>query len=147
MGRGALREPFAGTLGQLESAASASLPFLVAPERDGSADHRRHGPLVYLKLKNVRARIVARNVQVVLGARDLVEIQLGAKARSKAEHTMFAGYANGIVAYIPVAKTIQQGGMSVSSAVRTYNIPAPPTEAAVDDVLAAFGGVLEELGL
>ena len=76
-----------------------------------------------------------------------VEIQLGAKARSKARHTMFAGYANGLIAYIPVAKTIQQGGMSVSSAVRTYNIPAPPNESAVDDVVAAFGDVLEELGL
>jgi len=76
-----------------------------------------------------------------------VEIQLGAKERSKARHTMFAGYANGIVGYIPVAKTIQRGGMSVSSALRTYNIPAAPTESAVDDVVDAFGAVLEELGL
>ena len=76
-----------------------------------------------------------------------VEIQLGAKARSKAKHTMFAGYANGIMGYIPVAETVRVGGMSVSSAVRSYNIPAPPTESAVDDVVAAFGGLLEELGL
>jgi hypothetical protein len=60
---------------------------------------------------------------------------------------MFAGYANGVVGYIPVAQTIRQGGMSVSSAVRTYNIPAPPNEMAVDDVVVAFGKVLDELGL
>lgn len=76
-----------------------------------------------------------------------VEIQIGAKERSKAKHTMFAGYANGIVGYIPVAKTVRQGGMSVSSAVRTYNIPAAPTETAVDDVVAAFGDLLKELGV
>ncbi|MCH2130139.1 MAG: neutral/alkaline non-lysosomal ceramidase N-terminal domain-containing protein [Pirellulaceae bacterium] len=76
-----------------------------------------------------------------------VEIQLGAKQRSNARHTMFAGYANGILAYIPVAQTVRQGGMSVSSAVRTYNIPAPPVESSVDDVLAAFDKLLEELGV
>lgn len=76
-----------------------------------------------------------------------VEIQIGVKARSKSTHTMFAGYANGVVGYIPVAQTIRQGGMSVSSAVRTYNIPAPPNEMAVDDVVVAFGKVLDELGL
>ena len=76
-----------------------------------------------------------------------VEIQLGTKERSKAKHTMFAGYANGIMGYIPVAETVRGGGMAVSSSVRTYNIPAPPTESAVDDVVAAFGDLLAELGL
>ena len=76
-----------------------------------------------------------------------VEIQIGVKQLSKSKHTMFAGYANGILGYIPVAKTVKQGGMSVSSAVRTYNIPAPPTEPAADDVIAAFGEVLSELGV
>jgi hypothetical protein len=76
-----------------------------------------------------------------------VEIQIGIKQLSKSKHTMFAGYANGILGYIPTAKTVKQGGMSVSSAVRTYNIPAPPTESAVDDVISAFGKVLSELGV
>ena len=76
-----------------------------------------------------------------------VEIQIGAKQRSKAKHTMFAGYVNGVLGYIPTAETIRQGGMSVSSAVRTYNISAPPVESSVDDVVAALGELLEELGL
>jgi hypothetical protein len=76
-----------------------------------------------------------------------VEIQIGAKQRSKAKHTMFAGYVNGVLGYIPTAETIRQGGMSVSSAVRTYNISAPPVESSVDDVVAALSELLEELGL
>jgi hypothetical protein len=76
-----------------------------------------------------------------------VEIALGARQRSKAQHTMFAGYVNGIQAYLPSRQTVRQGGMSVSSAVRTYNIPAPPTEAAVDTVVGEFGRLLSELGL
>ena len=55
-----------------------------------------------------------------------VEIGLGVKKRSKAKHTMFGGYCNGVLAYMPTAETVDQGGMSVEAAVRTYNIPAPP---------------------
>ena len=76
-----------------------------------------------------------------------VEIQLGVKERSRAKNTMFADYANGVLAYVPVAQTVRQGGMSVSSAVRTYNIPAPPTERAVDEVVSAFRSLLSQLGL
>jgi hypothetical protein len=76
-----------------------------------------------------------------------VEIQLGVKQCSTAKHTMFAGYANGVLAYIPVAQTVRQGGMSVSSALRTYNIPTAPVESAADDVISAFGDLLAELGL
>ena len=76
-----------------------------------------------------------------------VEIQLATKKRSQATHTMFAGYANGIQGYIPVAETVRQGGMSVSSAVRTYNLPAPPDESAADDVVAAFDKLLTDLAL
>ena len=76
-----------------------------------------------------------------------VEIGLGAKERSKAEHTMFAGYVNGVLAYIPSAETVRRGGMSVSSAVRTYNIPVPPAENAVDTVLKEIDRLLNDLGL
>ena len=75
-----------------------------------------------------------------------VEIGLGAKQRSKAAHTMFAGYVNGVLGYVPTAQTVRQGGMSVSSAVRTYDLPAPPTEDAVDTLVAGFGELLAALG-
>lgn len=76
-----------------------------------------------------------------------VEIGLGAKQRSQAAHTMFAGYVNGVLGYVPTAQTIRQGGMSVSSAVRTYDLPAPPAEDAVDTLVAGFGELLADLGL
>ena len=76
-----------------------------------------------------------------------VEIGLGAKQRSKAAHTMFAGYVNGVIGYVPTAQTVRQGGMSVSSAVRTYDLPAPPTENAIDTLVAGFGELLTALGL
>lgn len=76
-----------------------------------------------------------------------VEIGLGAKRRSKAAHTMFAGYVNGVLGYVPTAQTVRQGGMSVSSAVRTYDLPAPPAEDAVDTLVAGFGELLADLGL
>ena len=124
-----------------------------APQRlevrwaQGVVDKIKAGDLEHMLEYPIAGYRIDDFVLLSMPGEPFVEIQLGAKARSKAEHTMFAGYANGVVAYIPVAKTIKQGGMSVSSAVRTYNIPAPPTESAVDDVVAAFGGVLEELGL
>ena len=75
-----------------------------------------------------------------------VEIGLDAKERSRAQHTLFAGYCNGVLAYWPTAETVAQGGMSVSAAVRSYKIPAPPTAETVPIIVAAFGELLEELG-
>ena len=76
-----------------------------------------------------------------------VGIGLGAKKRSNAAHTMFAGYVNGVLGYVPTAQTVRQGGMAVSSAVRTYDLPAPPTEAAADTLITGFGELLMDLGL
>ena len=86
---------------------------------------------------------------VLLGTQGepFVEIGLGAKQRSKAAHTMFAGYVNGALGYVPTAQTVRQGGMSVSSAVRTYNLPASPAENAASSLVDGFGKLLEELGL
>jgi neutral ceramidase len=105
----------------------------------GEVQHTLEYPLVGFRIDDF----------VLLGmpGEPFVEIQIGAKQRSQAKHTMFAGYANGILAYIPSAPTVRQGGMSVSSAVRTYNIPAPPVESSVDDVLSALGALLSELGV
>ena len=76
-----------------------------------------------------------------------VEIGLGVKKRSKAKHTMFGGYCNGVLAYMPTAETVAQGGMSVEAAVRTYNIPTPPVAETVDIVVGEYGKLLNEVGL
>ena len=86
-------------------------------------------------------------VLVGMPGEPFVEIGLGVKARSKAKHTMFAGYCNGVLAYWPTAETVRQGGMAVESSVRTYNISAPPVVETVDIIIAEFDTLLSELKL
>ena len=86
-------------------------------------------------------------VLVGMQGEPFVEIGLATKHRSNASHTMFAGYVNGVLGYVPTAQTVRQGGMAVSSAVHTYALPAPPTEAAVDTLIAGFDELLLDLGL
>ena len=76
-----------------------------------------------------------------------VEIGLGVKALSDTLVTLFAGYCNGVLAYWPSAQTVKQGGMSVSSAVTTYHISAPPTEDTVDIIVGAFAELYKDLGV
>ena len=84
---------------------------------------------------------------VAMPGEPFVEIGLGVKERSKANHTLFAGYCNGVVAYWPTAATVAQGGMSVEAALKSYNIPTPPVAEAADIIVAAFGELLAELDL
>ena len=86
-------------------------------------------------------------VLVALPGEPFVEIALGVKERSKATHTMVAGYGNGNVGYLPSAETVAQGGMAVEASVKTYNISAPPVSETVDIVVAEFGKLLDDLGL
>jgi len=86
---------------------------------------------------------------VVLGmpGEPFVEIGLRAKRHSRATHTMFAGYCNGVLAYWPSAETVALGGMAVESSVITYNISAPPVVETVDIIVGEFAELLDELGL
>jgi len=86
-------------------------------------------------------------VLVGMPGEPFVEIALAVKERSKAGHTMFAGYCNGSLAYWPTAETVAQGGMSVSSALKTYCISAPPVAETADIIVGGFDEVLEELGV
>jgi hypothetical protein len=76
-----------------------------------------------------------------------VEIGLAVKARSRAGHTMFAGYCNGSLAYWPTAETVARGGMAVSSSLQTYNISAAPVAETTEVIVGGFEGVLRELGI
>ena len=55
-----------------------------------------------------------------------VEIGLEVKNRSKAKHTMFGGYCNGVLAYMPTAETVAQGGMSVERRSEPTTFPRLP---------------------
>ena len=86
-------------------------------------------------------------VLLALPGEPFVEIALGVKERSKAAHTMVAGYGNGNVGYLPSAETVAQGGMAVEASVKTYNLSAPPVSETVDIVVTEFGTLLEDLGI
>ena len=86
-------------------------------------------------------------VLVGMPGEPFVEIGLAVKQRSTAKLTFFAGYCNGSLAYWPTATTVDQGGMAVSSALKTYCIPTPPIAATADIIVAAFDELLQSLDL
>ena len=86
-------------------------------------------------------------VLVGMPGEPFVEIGLSVKEHSNARHTMFAGYCNGTLAYWPTAETVARGGMAVESAVKSYNISAPPVAETADILVGEFGQLLAELDL
>ena len=85
-------------------------------------------------------------VLVGMPGEPFVEIGLAVKALSKARHTMFAGYCNGVAAYWPTPETVACGGMAVEAAVKTYGNPTPPVSETVELLVAQFGQLLNDLG-
>jgi hypothetical protein len=78
-------------------------------------------------------------VLVGLAVEPFADIGLQVKARSSAALTLFAGYANGSVGYLPTPLAYDQGGYEVDSSYVYYRLPAPlaPASAAL-----AIGGAL-----
>ncbi len=77
-----------------------------------------------------------------------VEIGLTVKQRSKARHTLFCGYSTGLLAYWPDAATVENGtAMSVTSAIATHGLSAPPCVNNHKIICEAFDTLLTELGI
>jgi neutral ceramidase len=82
---------------------------------------------------------------VALAAEPFVEVGLAVKARTPLPYTMFAGYSNGSVGYLPTAAAYEIGGYEVVHSYVWYHLPAPlaPTCAKqVEDAGVAFLGAL-----
>jgi neutral ceramidase len=76
-----------------------------------------------------------------IAAEPFVEVGLAVKARSPLPYTMFAGYSNGSVGYLPTADAYEIGGYEVVHSYVWYHLPAPlaPTCARqVEDTAIAF---------
>ena len=84
-------------------------------------------------------------VLVAMPGEPFVEIGLGVKKRAKAQHTIFGGYCNGVLAYWPAPETVAKGGMAVEASVKTYNISAPPVAETVEIIVDNFSRLLSEL--
>jgi hypothetical protein len=78
-------------------------------------------------------------VLVGLAAEPFAEIGQQIKGRSSAALTIFAGYANGSVGYLPTPLAYNQGGYEVDSSYVYYRLPAPLAPACAE---LAAGGAL-----
>lgn len=84
---------------------------------------------------------------VAVSAEPFVEVGLAVKRRSALPHTLFAGYSNGCVGYLPVPSAYELGGYEVDSSYIFYHLPAPlaPScaglvEETAVEMIAALGG-------
>lgn len=70
------------------------------------------------------------------GAETFNAIGTAIKSGSPASHTLFAGYANGMIGYLPTAEAFGQGGYEVDTAPYFYRLPGrlrPDSEARATD--------------
>ena len=66
-----------------------------------------------------------------------VEIGLAVKARSPIPHTIFLGYTNGCLGYIPTAAAYEPGGYEVHRAHAVYRLPHTIAPNSADRVIGA----------
>ncbi len=64
-----------------------------------------------------------------------VEIGLAVKERSPFSHTIFLGYTNGCLGYIPIAAAYPNGGYEVHRAYAVYRLPATIAPGSADRVI------------
>ncbi len=62
-----------------------------------------------------------------VSAEPLTELGLEIKARSPLDHTLFLGYSNGCIGYIPPPEAFAEGGMEVVESHYNYLLPAQLT--------------------
>jgi len=64
---------------------------------------------------------------VAVSGEPFAELALEVKRRSPLKHTLFLGYSNGCVAYLPTPEAVSEGGMEVANSYKNYRLPAPLT--------------------
>lgn len=74
-----------------------------------------------------------------------VEIGLQVKAASALPYTMFAGYSNGCIGYLPVPEAYELGGYEVDTSYIYYHLPAPLAPTSAERVAASCFSLLKQL--
>jgi hypothetical protein len=64
---------------------------------------------------------------VAVSGEPFAELGLEVKRRSPLAHTLFLGYSNGCVGYLPTPEAFSEGGMEVHESYQNYMLPAPLT--------------------
>ena len=82
---------------------------------------------------------------VAVNGEPLAELGLEVKRRSPLPHTMFLGYSNGCLGYLPPPAAFDEGGMEVNESYRNYLLPTRFTRAWGPAVVATSLELLEGL--
>src|SRR5207253_3281316 len=61
---------------------------------------------------------------VAVNGEPFAELSLEVKRRSPLAHTLFLGYSNGCLGYLPTPEAFDEGGMEVEESVQNYCLPA-----------------------
>jgi len=64
---------------------------------------------------------------VAVSGEPFAELGLEVKRRSPLPHTLFLGYSNGCIGYLPTPQAFSEGGMEVHESYMNYMLPAPLT--------------------
>jgi neutral ceramidase len=84
-------------------------------------------------------------VLVGVAAEPFVEIGLQVKARSSAALTLFGGYTNGCVGYVPMPLAYSQGGYEVDASYLYYRLPAPLAPACAELIIGGALALIDTL--
>ena len=80
---------------------------------------------------------------VAVNGEPFAELALEVKRRSPIAHTLFLGYSNGCLGYLPTPEAFDEGGMEVNESYQNYMLPVPFTRewgpAVVDTSLELLG--------
>lgn len=94
-------------------------------------------PLVDSKVAcSVQALRIGDVAFVGVAGEAFVEIGLAVKARSPLPHTIFLGYTNGCLGYIPTAAAYEPGGYEVHRAHAVYRLPHTIAPDSADRIIA-----------
>ncbi len=110
-----------------------TFPYLVPPLVDGKVECS----LQALRIGDIALAGVAGEA--------FVEIGLTVKKRSPFLHTIFLGYTNGCLGYIPTAAAFPYGGYEVHRAHAVYRLPATVAPNSADKIVKTCLGLLDEL--
>ena len=82
---------------------------------------------------------------VAVNGEPFAELGLEVKRRSPLAHTMFLGYSNGCLGYLPTPEAFAEGGMDVIESVRNYMLPSGLTPEWGPAIVQTSLELLEEL--
>jgi hypothetical protein len=82
---------------------------------------------------------------VAVNGEPFAELGLEVKRRSPLAHTLFLGYSNGCLGYLPTPEAFAEGGMEVEESVKNYMLPSGLTPQWGPAIVRTSLELLEEL--